>query len=1061
MDRKPRRIAPNDATQSHLSADALDSLEASPIRFIPYTMPAPARTTSTRAPPPVTASSRPLESVFGTTAMTFPIPPNPHANPSLPARFPVAFYMPPQPQPPASQPPPQRLATKKSNDDDLIVISSDEEDAMMRNKKRSRPKGKSMQDAINLDDEEDDVDIVTVSPSPASDVQRKSTAITIDDDEEEQPKAQEAPTTEETKGQQQDQSTSTTTTVTQLDLSSTTTTTPASATPSTSTLYETALPDYPNPSPSSSSSSMDLETTTSEELDNGDQSSRNVSVDKAGDSLRDNLSATPMSDSQPPSTETADTRMNQDPDSIDIKQEEQRAADLATMPLLQPKIEESQATTDNLATSSASPPPPTTKTADQQEDDDDSVASAELLFESTTSSPASKLDIDLMYALNASEMDNSNQPDWSALAKLSIQDDTETTSNININNIPTLEELTLRPIATAISLKDDGDDENRVIEMLSHIDAYDLSLDSLVDKATTISASVQPTSSIRNGSKRRKTNSTNGPPPAVLKKPYVPTHVWTHTTWEDWAQLQVGDWLHWPFETWEIQRIQRGVDHYNKKKLPIHNIKPEVWQILADQLPGRRPEDCKRYWCDHESDMVQPYISPVIIGKGKGRSEKPSQFDLVQGSRINNHFRVASARKVLWSELNYHDSFGDGSADAIALQVIKSRRQRGLKVVVASACNDQPEYNMPGNLRLWSADTRKITQLPFHRTEVPQSDGTQYMWHTVTDVRVSVDQRFIYSSSHDKSARVWDSRSGKMLSTLVFHEKQIHQLAVSPDKTEHILASGSADGTAVIWRLKAGGNVGSGTVCDMSAKMPAESKDRVSIDTLAFGTGPSAGKLFTGVVTGLAGADDPAGFVQVYDASNGKGVLRLTSMTAAVCDIDVSSTGKFIASANYGSIDGQMGDGYIHIHDIRAPQVAILAKTGHTDVNVVRMSPCERYVASGSPDNETAILDIRKPNEPIFRLRHERRADNGRLEAPNSDMGIAGVYWMSNTRQLLTGGGDASVKLWDIWGNGEMVRSYETSSNVTSLAVDEDSMVICAGVAGSQGYVHMFTGAPL
>lgn len=80
-------------------------------------------------------------------------------------------------------------------------------------------------------------------------------------------------------------------------------------------------------------------------------------------------------------------------------------------------------------------------------------------------------------------------------------------------------------------------------------------------------------------------------------------------------------------------------------------------------------------------------------------------------------------------------------------------------------------------------------------------------------------------------------------------------------------------------------------------------------------------------------------------------------MTAAVCDIDVSSTGKiqdtiyhplalandhpilgkFIASANYGSIDGQLGDGYVHIHDIRAPQVAILAKTGHTDVNVVRM----------------------------------------------------------------------------------------------------------------------------
>lgn len=89
------------------------------------------------------------------------------------------------------------------------------------------------------------------------------------------------------------------------------------------------------------------------------------------------------------------------------------------------------------------------------------------------------------------------------------------------------------------------------------------------------------------------------------------------------------------------------------------------------------------------------------------------------------------------------------------------------------------------------------------------------------------------------------------------------------------------------------------------------------------------------------------------------------------------------------------------------------------------------------------------------------QADSGRLEPINSDMGIAGIHWMSNTRQLLTGGGDSSVKLWDIWENGEMVRSYDTSSNVTSLAVDEDSMVICAGVSGSQGYVHVFTGAQL
>lgn len=716
MERKPRRIAPNDASQSHLSAEALEDVR--PIRFIPYTVPTPPRT-STRPAPPATTQSR--------NTSRRPISTLRYANPSRLARFPTAVFHPPYtpaapprhvptpPAPPVSQPPSQTSAADKNKDDDLIVISSDEEDAVERN--NNQPKGKSMQDAINLDeDDEDDVDILTVSPSPATEQQQ--TAITIDDDEQDPSNAIEKEgSVTPMQGQEQGQSTMTTLSTQQ-------------HVPSSSSLisHDTTLAVYQNQSSLmyapllSLIQSALLQSRISESDNNDNQSTVSTSiVDKANDSLvnKDVVNRNILTtDSKPSSSSSckaaANSSIDQKAQHQHIKQEEQRSAGLTNMSSLQPKEEKSWDTSvdkmdtiDNLvATSSATSPATTTTTAtgasqesddmdmDEEESDDDSVSSAELLFDSATPS-VSKLDVDLMYALNASEMDNSDQPDWSALARLSIQDDDNDAIDTTTNNIPSLVDLTSRPIATAISLNDDVDDENRILEMLSHIDAYELSLESLLDK-TNATSSAQMTTSIRHGSKRRKTTSCSGPPAIKAIKPYVPVHVWTHTTWEDWAQLQVGDWLHWPFEAWEIQRMQHGLDQYNKKRHPVLNIKPEIWQIMSEQLPGRRPEDCKRYWRDCELGMIQPFHNPIIIGKGKGNmksilcfksiscslfksgsSGTPSQFDLVQDSKVTNHFRATSARRVLWSELEYHESFGDGSADAIALQVIKSRRQRG------------------------------------------------------------------------------------------------------------------------------------------------------------------------------------------------------------------------------------------------------------------------------------------------------------------------------------------------------------------------------------------------
>ena len=93
--------------------------------------------------------------------------------------------------------------------------------------------------------------------------------------------------------------------------------------------------------------------------------------------------------------------------------------------------------------------------------------------------------------------------------------------------------------------------------------------------------------------------------------------------------------------------------------------------------------------------------------------------------------------------------------------------------------------------------------------------------------------------------------------TIAYHEKKVHQLAVCPDTREYILASGSADGNACVWKLNGVGNVGVGQTCTLDKKITKNP----SIDTLVFGRGPSKGILYCGVSSGLR---SPLGFVCAF-----------------------------------------------------------------------------------------------------------------------------------------------------------------------------------------------------
>lgn len=48
---------------------------------------------------------------------------------------------------------------------------------------------------------------------------------------------------------------------------------------------------------------------------------------------------------------------------------------------------------------------------------------------------------------------------------------------------------------------------------------------------------------------------------------------------------------------------------------------------------------------------------------------------------------------------------------------------RSFQLIAGSLCDDNPSYNMEGNLRLWRSSSGKIRQLKGHSMNVPSEDG--------------------------------------------------------------------------------------------------------------------------------------------------------------------------------------------------------------------------------------------------------------------------------------------------------------------------------------------------
>ncbi|KAI9243711.1 WD40-repeat-containing domain protein [Helicostylum pulchrum] len=440
--------------------------------------------------------------------------------------------------------------------------------------------------------------------------------------------------------------------------------------------------------------------------------------------------------------------------------------------------------------------------------------------------------------------------------------------------------------------------------------------------------------------------------------PYVPNRVWYNSTWEDWAQLDVGDILHCPFTPNEVNILQNCVEKQNIKKNKYGRELVDFWQYVSTLLPGRSPLDCRCYWSDFTEGNLILYNNPIIINRQKANLKNSSRHQLLAKRKRTGLMSYNSMRNIHISNMTREHIISEGSGDAIALAVF--RDSNGLKIAIGSLCDENTQYNMPGNLRVWDADTKNCSTLKGHY--IRNEENGPEIWKTVTDVKTSKDQSLVYTSSHEGSANIWKASTGKLVSTLQYHSKSINQLAVDYSKSDNILASCSNDGSATVWSIGINGKTGSGVICELDPVFFVDPE----VDCIEFGRNITEDKLFLGVNN--KDFSHP-GYIEVYDTSSGIPCNRFNSMKGSVSSMAVSSSGKFVISGNYNRYDNMSGDGFIHLQDVLSKEVTKYY-TGHNDVNIVAVSPCDNYIASGNADkekNEVVIFDVRNPKRVLHK----------------------------------------------------------------------------------------------
>jgi WD40 repeat protein len=334
----------------------------------------------------------------------------------------------------------------------------------------------------------------------------------------------------------------------------------------------------------------------------------------------------------------------------------------------------------------------------------------------------------------------------------------------------------------------------------------------------------------------------------------------------------------------------------------------------------------------------------------------------------------------------------------------------------------------------------------------------------------SPDGRQIVSGSRDRTARIWDAESGRVLATLVGHEGLIFCVRFSPDGRR--IVTGSSDGTARIWDAGRGTELARITVlCESEiGYKPAVSSASFTPDGQRVLIVPSDGsiriwepessteskplierqlktrysaisrdcrRIFVVLPDPDSESKPPieqSGTIAVFDARSGVEVVEIENPAFrwGLSCITLAPDGRRFAI-------GYRNEVWVW----HAESGALIIKLiGHgAGVNSVAFASDGRRIVSGSKDCSIRLWDAETgDNLAIYE-------DDGYGMVIGADLvpGVNAVSFSPDGRRILSGSSDHTVKIWDANPKVELARREGHALPIQVVAFAPDGRRIATG----------------
>ncbi|KZP06583.1 WD40 repeat-like protein [Athelia psychrophila] len=318
-------------------------------------------------------------------------------------------------------------------------------------------------------------------------------------------------------------------------------------------------------------------------------------------------------------------------------------------------------------------------------------------------------------------------------------------------------------------------------------------------------------------------------------------------------------------------------------------------------------------------------------------------------------------------------------------QVIEGHTERVFSVAFSSDGERVASASYDKTIRIWDARTGKLVAGPF--------EGHK---GSVLSVAFSPDSERVASGSSDKTIRIWDARTGKLIAgPFEGHTSSVMSVAFSSDGER--VASGSWDNTIRIWDVRTG-------------KLVAGPFEGLTSGVYSVAFSPDGERV-------ASGSND--NIIRIWDAHTGKLVAGpFEGHTSSVHSVAFSLDGERVASGS--------GDRTIRIWNARTGKLVAGPFGEHTGVHSVAFSPDGEDVASASDDMTICIWNARTG-----------KLVSGPFEGHTSS--VHAVAFSPDGERVASGSHDMTVRIWNARIGKLVAEPFEAhTARVNSVAFSLD-----------------------